>query len=78
MAAAKFDKSLEEIIREKGIQKPAIKKKKNQVQMSGLSKIIGRKSCQQKYTNDQKNQTEAKCSVIVSGKQIQGYSYLLR
>ena len=67
--ASKFDKSLEEIIREKGIQNPAIKKKKNQTQTPKFLKTISKKSYWQKIANEDGKTFEApaKCSVKITG-----------
>ena len=67
--ASKFDKSLEEIIREKGIQNPAIKKKKNQTQTPKFLKTISKKSYWQKIANEDGKtfEAEAKCPVKITG-----------
>ena len=67
--ASKFDKSLEEIIREKGIQNPTIKKKKNQTQTPKFLKTISKKSYWQKIANEDGKTFEApaKCSVNITG-----------
>ena len=67
--ASKFDKSLEEIIREKGIQNPTIKKKKNQTQTPEFLKTISKKSYWQKIANEDGKTFEApaKCSVKITG-----------
>ena len=65
--ASKFDKSLEEIIREKGIQNPTIKKKKTQTPK--FLKTISKKSYWQKIANEDGKTFEdpAKCSVNITG-----------
>ena len=65
--ASKFDKSLEEIIREKGIQNPTIKKNKNQTPK--FLKTISKKSYWQKIANEDGKTFEApaKCSVNITG-----------
>ena len=65
--ASKFDKSLEEIIREKGIQNPTIKKKKTQTPK--FLKTISKKSYWQKIANEDGKTFEApeKCSVKITG-----------
>jgi len=67
--ASKFDKSLEEIIREKGIQNPTIKKKKTQTQTPKFLKTISKKSYWQKIANEDGKTFEApeKCSVKITG-----------
>ena len=67
--ASKFDKSLEEIIREKGIQNPTIKKKKTQTQTPKFLKTISKKSYWQKIANEDGKtfETPAKCSVNITG-----------
>ena len=63
--ASKFDKSLEEIIREKGIQNPTIKK----TQTPKFLKTISKKSYWQKIANEDGKTFEApeKCSVKITG-----------
>ena len=67
--ASKFDKSLEEIIREKKIKNPTIKKKKNQTQTPAILKRISKKSYWQKIANEDGKTFEApaKCSVKITG-----------
>ena len=67
--ASKFDKSLEEIIREKGIQNPTIKKRKNPTQAPKFLKTISKKSYWQKIANEDGKTFEApeKCSVKITG-----------